>query len=116
MIRNAPRRRFLLVVVIMLVGLMTVPIDECDDYSFFHSGAASAQAEGPVDDQAGSGAEDGKRSEHWHVCPCLVCDLTTDDSFAPRLPAPRRGESLVTVPAGFCSSAYLPPIFRPPIA
>ena len=108
MIRNAPRRRVLFVVVIALVSLLTVPIDECDDYAFFHPGAASAQAGVPDDDPAGSG--------HRHVCSCLVCDLTTNDSFAPSLQAPQRGEAVATVPAVLCSSAYLPAIFRPPIA
>jgi hypothetical protein len=108
MIRNAPRRRVLLVVVIALVSLMTVPIDECDDYSFFHQGAASAQAEGPQGDPAGP--------DHQHVCSCLVCDLTTNDSFAPSLQAPQRGEAVATVPAVLCSSTYLPAIFHPPIA
>jgi len=108
MIRNAPRRRVLLVVIIALVGLMTVPIDECDDYSFFHPGAASAQAGVPDDDPDGSDTR--------HVCSCLVCDLTTNDSFAPHVQGPQRGETVAPVPTVFCSSAYLPAIFRPPIA
>jgi hypothetical protein len=108
MIRNAPRRRVLLVVVIALVGLNIVPIDECDDYAFFHPGAASAQAGVPVDDSSGS--------DHQHICSCVVCDLTTNDSFAPRLQTPQRGEVVAAVPAVLCSSAFLPAIFRPPIA
>jgi hypothetical protein len=108
MIRNAPRRRVLFAVVIALVSLMTVPIDECDDYSFFLQGAASAQAEGPQGDPAGP--------DHQHVCSCLVCDLTTNDSFAPSLQAPQRGEAVATAPAVLCSSTYLPAIFHPPIA
>jgi len=108
MIRNAPRRRVLFVVVIALVSLLTVPIDECDDYAFFHPGAASAQAGVPDDDPAGSG--------HRHVCSCLVCDLTTNDSFAPHVQAPQRGGTVAAVPAVFSSSAFLPAIFRPPIA
>ena len=108
MIRNAPRRRVLLVVVIALVGLNIVPIDECDDYAFIHLGPASAHAEVPSDDPAGS--------DHQHICSCLVCDLTTNDSFAPRLQAPQRGEMVAAVPAVLCSSTYLPGIFRPPIA
>ena len=45
MIRNAPRRRVLFVVVIALVGLLAAPIDECDDYAFFRTGPATAHAE-----------------------------------------------------------------------
>lgn len=108
MIRNAPRRRVLLVVVIALVGLNIVPIDECDDYAFIRPGAASAHAEVPADDPAGS--------DHQHVCSCLVCELTTNDTFKPDLPAPQRGESVAAIAAVLCSSTYLPGIFRPPIA
>jgi len=108
MIRNALRRRVLYVVVIALVGVMTVPIDECDDYAFFHTGAAAAQAEVPVDDSSAP--------DHQHVCTCIVCVLTTNDTFAPLIQAPQRGETVAAVPAVLCSSAYLPAIFRPPIA
>jgi len=95
MIHNAPRRRVLFVVAIVLVGLMAGPIDECDDYDFFNAGSAAA---------------------HQNVCSCLVCVLTTNDTFAPVLEAPQRGEAVETVPSVLCSSAYLPGIFRPPIA
>ena len=95
MIRHAPRRRVLVFVAIALVGLMAGPVDECDDYDFLNSGSAAA---------------------HHSVCTCLVCELTTDDSFAPELDPPRRGEAVATVPAALCASAYLPAIFRPPIA
>ena len=108
MIRNAPRRRVLFVVVIALVGLIGVPIDECDDYAFFHPGAASSQAEVPADDPA--------RSDHQHFCSCLVCVLTTDDTFVPRLQVPQLGKAVAAVPAVLCSSTFLPGIFRPPIA
>lgn len=108
MIRNAPRRRVLFFVVIALVGLMVAPMDECDDYAFFHPGAASAHAGVSTDDPAGS--------DHPHVCSCIVCVLTTDDSFVPRLPAPQRCEGVAIAPSVPGSSAYLPGIFHPPIA
>ena len=108
MIRNAPRRRVLLVVVIALIGLNILPIDECDDYAFLRPGTASAHAEVPVDVPAGSDPQ--------HICSCVVCVLTTNDTFRPCLPAPQRGETVAAVPAVLCSSADLPGIFRPPIA
>jgi hypothetical protein len=95
MVRNSPRRRVLFVFAIVLVGLLAGPIDECDDYDFLNSGSAAA---------------------HHSVCTCLVCELTTDDSFAPNLEPPRRGEAVASVPAVLASSTYLPGIFRPPIA
>ena len=108
MIRNAPRRRVLFVAVITLVTLMTAPIDECDDYAFFHPGTASAQADIP------SGDPDG--STHQFVCSCILCVLATDDMFVPRLPTPQRGDAVAAIPAVFCPDTYLPGIFRPPIA
>lgn len=108
MIRNAPRRRAMVVVVIALVGLIIVPVDECDDYAFFRPVAATARAEVPADDPAGS--------DHQHACSCLVCVLTTDDTFIPRLTAPRRGELAAVVSTELCSSTYLPDVYRPPIA
>jgi hypothetical protein len=108
MFRNVPRRRILLVVVIAMVGLNLAPIDECDDYAFLYPGAASARAEVPGDDPCGF--------EHQHLCSCVVCELTTNDTFVPRLAAPQRGEAVADVPAVPCSSPYLPGIYRPPIA
>ena len=108
MIRTAPRRRVLLVVVIALIGLMSVPIDECDDYAFFRFGAAPAQA--------GYSGADPDRSEISHDCSCLVCVLTTDDAFLPRLLTPQRGEILATVVADPPISAFLSGVYHPPNA
>ena len=108
MIRNAPRRRVLFVVVIALVGLNILPIDECDDYEFLGAGAVSAQMEITAGDPDGS--------THAHVCSCIVCLLTTNDTFAPRLPAPRRGELVTVVAVEPSSSTDLSGIYHPPNA
>lgn len=108
MIRNAPRRRVLLVVVIALVGLNIVPIDECDDYAFLRPGAATAHAEVPGDDP--------DDSDRQHVCSCVVCDLITDDTFVPRLQAPHRMGLLAVVAVEPSSSVDLPGVYHPPNA
>src|SRR5512139_1544054 len=108
MIPNAPRRRVLFVVVIALIGLMSMPIDECDDYAFLHLGAASAQAEVP--------AGDPDAPLHQPVCSCIVCVLTINEAFIPRVPTPQRSDLVTVISAVLCSSTFLPGIFRPPIA
>lgn len=116
MIRNAPRRRVLIVVVIALAGMMAAPIDECDDYAFFRAGPATAHAGLPEDARDDHDAGPGDGNSHLHVCSCLVCELTTDDAFAPSLPAPQRGEKVSPLPVAPFSAAYLPAIYHPPIS
>jgi hypothetical protein len=116
MIRNAPRRRVLFVVVIALVGLMAAPIDECDDYAFFRTGPATAHAGLPEEARDDLHARPCDGNSHLHVCSCLVCVLTTDDAFAPRLPAPQRGEKVSPLPVAPVSTGYLPAIYHPPIS
>jgi hypothetical protein len=115
MVRSARRSRFLLAVAIALAGLMAAPLDACDDYACLNHQPSPARAGMPADalDDLNLSSDE---SPHPHVCCCIVCELTTDDSFAPRLPSPRRGETLPQSPAVAVSSTYLPDIFRPPIA
>jgi hypothetical protein len=116
MIRNAPRRRVLFAVVTALIGLLAAPIDECDDYAFFRTGHASAHAGVPDGNRDDSDPKPGEGTSRPHICSCGVCELTTDDAFVPSLPPPQRGESVGPLRVAPVSSAYLPPIFRPPIA
>ena len=108
MMRTAPRRRVLLVVVIALIGLMSAPIDECDDYAFFRFGAAPAQAQVSGADPVGS--------VQLHPCSCLVCAPTTDDAFLPRLLTPQRGEVVAAVAADLQISVFLSGVYHPPNA
>ena len=116
MIRPATHRRSLFAVAVVLVGLLAMPIDECDDYGLFSAGAARAHAE-ESDPLAGNpDQEHDSAGGCQHACCCLVCELTTDDAFAPSLPAPQRGEKVSPLPVAPVSTAHLPAVFRPPIA
>ena len=116
MVRSVRRSPALLVVAIALAGLMAAPVDECDDYAFALPGAVSACADPAESGPEGSVATADPGPDRGHFCSCVVCELATNDSSAPSLPAPRRGETVSPLPEVGNSSTYFPTIFRPPIA
>lgn len=116
MVRNARRSRVLFLVGIALAVLTAAPIDECDDYAFLNPWASAAHAGLSDDASECPGGTSGEGADHSHACSCLVCDLATDDSFAPSLSSPQRGGIFFPTPAQATSSAYTPHIFHPPIA
>jgi hypothetical protein len=116
MVRNARRSRILHAVVVALAVLMAAPIDECDDYAFLDPRTAPAHADSPeVPAVDPNGTSEGQTA-HSHVCSCIVCDLATDDSFAPSFPPPQRGETVPPARAVALSSPYIQDVYHPPIA
>jgi hypothetical protein len=116
MVRNARRNRVLFFVAIALAGLMAAPFDACDDYAFLNLWASPAHAGLP-----GLASEDTvepseEQTDHSHVCTCIVCNLTTDDSFAPVLPPPQRRETVPPARPVAFSSPYIQDVYHPPIA